>query len=138
MRAVVIDPWDKRVYATDRPAFNLEEMYHVLSGPEPFRPCCDINSVRLGRDQMLWVDGEGLLIPDVPIWRLRGYGGSLAGIGLILGITEAGNNKASLLDVEHVAAMIQWTNLQTTGDLGPIESGPGYVKLGAPILKETE
>lgn len=138
MRAVIIDPWNRTVYATDEAKWGLKEMYNHLSGPDGFRPCDDINSVRIGRDQMLWVDGEGLLIPDVPVWNLRGYDNPLAGKGLVLGVTEMGDNKATHLQPEWVQSMLVWTNLKTTGKLLPDEYFPGGIKIGAPILREDD
>lgn len=138
MRAVIIDPWNQTVYATDKPTWGLDEMYQSLSGPDGFRKCDDINMVQIGRDQVLWVDGEGLLIPNVPIWNLNNYSHPMAGKGLILGVTEMGDNKGTHLEVDWVQSMVVWTTKLTTGQLGPTEEGRGYIKIGSPILKERE
>lgn len=137
MRAVIIDPWNQTVYVTDKPTWGLDEMYTSLSGPDGFRKCEDINAVRIGRDQMLWVDGEGLLIPEVPVWHLNGYQAPLAGIGLILGITEMGDNKGTYLEADWVQSMVRWTTTVTTGHLGPTTNPePHITRLGDAILKE--
>lgn len=138
MRAVIIDPWNRTVYATDKPDWSLEAMYQTLSGPDGFRPVDDINSVRVGRDQMLWLDGEGFLIPDVSCWKLRGYPRPLAGIGLILGITEDGYNKETMLEVDWVQSMVEWTNQVSAGELGPASMVGNVFNIGDPILKEKE
>jgi len=137
MRAVIIDPWNKSVYVTDEEKWGLEQMYKHLSGPDGFRPCHDIDHVRVGRDQLLWLDGEGLLIPDVPVWNLRDYPRPLAGKGLILGIDEEGENKATFLEAAWVESMILWTPKLTTGQLGEMTNPePNVFVMGEPILKE--
>jgi hypothetical protein len=138
MRGVIIDPWNQTVFATDLPRWGLAEMYEYLSGPDGFRKVDDINSVRLNRITILWVDGEGLLIPDVPIWNLNGYANPLAGKGLILGLNEEGDNIGTHIDTLFVKDMVKWTTQLTTGELGPSHTEGHVFHIGKPILKEKQ
>lgn len=121
MKGVIICPWTRTVsLANSETGWGLQDMLRVLAGPNR-SVASGIDSVRLASGDHLWVDDEGLLIPDMPVFLLTGYENPLPGIGLVLGLDAAGDNTAPSLSPEHVALMIGWTDLTTTGDMmGPL------------------
>lgn len=135
MRAFLIDP-DKREITEIQTSGTLGEMHRLLSRPG-CRPNDDINAVGISPQRdTLWVDGEGLLKENVPIFRLRGYPRPLAGRGLVLGCDEAGSNTdASPMLGGVLRAVVEWTDLLTTGRLTPMIQAPHFIKIGDGILK---
>lgn len=119
---IAINPWDRTVTLVDTEGsvWGLAALKKALAGPN--RETSDgIDSVRLESGDCLWVDGDGLLTPDMPIFRLAGYDNPLAGIGLVLGLNAPGDCVSPKLSPEHVRLMIGWTDLATTGDMmGPL------------------
>lgn len=134
MRGLLIDP-DTRTISHIETADSLNDMYRLLTrAGEP--KVGDINAVRLSQIDILWVDGEGFLKPDVPVFRINGYYGSLAGRSLVLGIDEGGNNQSVSVAVEELLRRdVQWTEEASTSRLGSSVERPGYFKIGDPILK---
>lgn len=131
MRGLIIDPKAKTISPVDTDG-SLDDMYRLMN-------CDDINSVRVTRDDMLWVDGEGFLKPDLPVFRLAGYGHPLAGKGLVLGIDAAGEScSVSPVAEGLLRAKVQWSVQVSAGKLGPSSEGPGYFKIGDPILKDAQ
>jgi hypothetical protein len=133
MRAILINP-DTRTITEIETKGDLNAMHGALT-----RPGCarndDINAVRITPHDDLWVDGEGLLKPDVPVFRLRGYHHPLAGRGLILGNDGYGKSIGTKIAIERLHDIIQWTDQFTTGELTPTIEEPGHIKLGDGILK---
>jgi hypothetical protein len=133
MRGILIDP-DTRTVTEIETKGDLDAMHGALT-----RPGCarndDINAVRITPHDDLWVDGEGLLKPDVPVFRLQGYDHPLAGRGLILGNNGAGESISTQIAIERLCEVIIWTDHFTTGELGPAIEEPGRITLGDGILK---
>jgi hypothetical protein len=141
MRAIIINPYDQTI--TQAPdtgiKYDLAAMYAALTHDAAKRKVDDINSVMLNseRTETLWVDGEGLLFPDIPVWYLGNYPAPLAGIGLVLGLTEFGDNCSTKLIISDFLGPrgVRWTNYLTTGELGPVTQSGNTLTMGAPILK---
>lgn len=142
MRAIIINPYDRSITETNAvESYGLAEMYAALTQKRG-RAVDDINSIFLNADrsEVLWVDGEGLLFPDTPIWFLGEYPSPLAGIGLILGLTEDGDNTRTRIRLEFLEAPtgVRFSSLLTTGQLKPATISGNTIKIGDPILKEKE
>lgn len=145
MKTIRIDPWEEAIYEFELVDDGLDALYSSLTRPDFPHKCSDINSVMLSsnRDLVLWVDGEGLLFPDLPVFHLADYPSPLAGIGLVTGIDDEGNTvgfdyayPVYTPIIEKIRRAVRWTNKLTTGKLGPTVSSPGLIKIGDAILKE--
>jgi len=92
-KAVLIDPYEETV--TD-----IEYDGHYKS-IYPLIHCDTFTVVRLGNDDDLFVDDEGLLklTPQSKFFKIPAYPSPLAGYGLIVGCDEEGN----AADVNHAA-----------------------------------
>lgn len=134
MRGFLIDT-DRRQFWAVEISGDLKSMYAVLSRPG-HPPVDDINSVRISRENILWVDGEGFLKENIPVFNIIGYGNPLAGRGLVLGVDDAGESCDASPELEAILPMIvEWTDKLSSGRLEPTVETPGRIKIGAPILK---
>lgn len=142
MRAILINTFAKTIEVVEHDG-SLTKMYRSLDGPPPFRKVDDINQVNLGRGNYLWVDGEGFLIEGLPCFHVGAgtspdnisyYPRPLAGNGLILGCDETGENVDCNLNLTEIA--VTFLDKWTTGLLGPPSEGPGYIKMGEPVLRD--
>lgn len=148
-KAILIDPVARTVTEVDQEG-GLQPLYDRLSC-EGFRPCNDINAVMVAPRQAMYVDGEGLLIENLPMFTFIGSGQQgFAGRGLIVGTNDEGDDVDHGLPVDSVRESVVWLDLITTGDLGPggfvdpagatilgMEADAVY-RVGAPILKDKD
>lgn len=134
MRAILIDP-DTRTVTEIETKGDLHALYEALTRPGSAK-VDDINRVGLGRVADLWVDGEGWLKPDVPVFRLRIDNQPLAGRGVVLLHDAAGNSTAVPTGMIHVIhQLVEWTDEFSTGELEPATSHGPTVRIGDPIIK---
>lgn len=98
MRIVLINPWDRTV--TERETFGWDSgvIYSHLSHYGS-NPVDDFNVVQLATHVSLYVDGEGFLKPDQPVWYIIGHSRSarllpLYGMGILIGgVDETGRDR---------------------------------------------
>lgn len=137
MRGVLIDPYTRTVseIEIDGSLAAMQELLQVET----------VCSVRVSREDILWVDDEGLLKPSIPIFRLGVVPDPLAGRGLVLGITSEGENRRTVIPLDFVQDTVRWTSLETTGalrgpttDKHPPHGLDAVVRLGSPILRKRE
>ena len=103
MRAILVDPWRRRVKAIQTPA-GLRDMYRLIG-------CSGIDGFRFPANKTEWVfvDDEGLLREPRPaMFVLKDYSQPLVGRGLILGATPNGDSMSSRLMVEEIERVISW------------------------------
>lgn len=133
MRAIRIDP-HRRVIDEIVIKGDFDSMNDVIG-------CAGPCMVRLNRSELLWVDDDGLLKEANPIFRWDTYSNPLAGIGLIIGCDEAGDNRSATMALRHVVEWVIWTDLETTGKLKPDseytrDDGAHVYQIGSPILRQ--
>ena len=132
MRAIKIDPSARTIEEIDVKG-DLDSMEAILKDG----PC----SVRVSRGNILCVGDNGLLSAGNPIFRWANYVHPLAGVGLIIGIDEMGENQPCSFDLEEVQACVIWTDKETTGQLTPSrdfirEDGANVHQVGTGILRD--
>lgn len=116
LRAFLIDPNDRSIselYIHD----GLEGLQFALGMDRRFSGY--VECVRLGQRADLWIDEEGALTEGRPVWTFAGN--AFAGAALIL-YNDGEGNGASVPDnitLRIIAAGVEWTKLETTGDFGP-------------------
>lgn len=143
----MIDPAKRTIEVYETPG-GLQALYDALSF-EGQPKVDDINAVQLAASPdivTMWVDGEGFLKPDVPVFYLRGSHQPYAGRALLLGTDEEGedvslgNFEASLITTRLV---VRWSDKVTAGDLGPssqgrLGDGTFVFRAGDHLLKDKE
>lgn len=148
-KAILIDPVARTVTEVDQQE-GLQPLYDRLSC-EGFRPCNDINAVMVAPRQAMYVDGEGLMIENLPMFTFIGSGEQgFAGRGLIVGTDDEGDDVAHGFHVSAIREAVVWLDLITTGNLGPggfvdpscatifgMEAVSVY-RVGAPVLKDKD
>jgi len=111
MLAILIDPFKQTVIDAYHNGEDLVSKTISAEGPE----CGGIDSVMLSRDEVLFLDDEGLL-KGLPLWQLAGYDQPLAGIGLILGVDGDGESRGTKLVADQIAPLIRWIpNIEYAG-----------------------
>lgn len=141
-KAILIDPQTRTVTMVDQEP-GLQQLYDRLSIQED-RPCRDINAVGVTHVDAMYVDGEGMLFENMPMFTFVGTDQPFAGKGLIVGMDRSGEDAATTLTVEQVQPRVVWLELQTTGNLGPsgeVTPPPGFdfaYKVGDPQLKDVD
>lgn len=119
MRAFIICPWSRTITETDvQPG--LRPIYAALSHEthqvERFDVVTLVRATDASHGVSLYLDDEGLLHPDVPVW---GFNGSVmdrwAGRGLILGHDAEGETVAAPPLMDALRAAVVWPALVTTG-----------------------
>lgn len=131
MRAIKIDPFARTVEEIETVG-DLASMKDVLQDG----PCL----VRISRQDILWVGDNGMLTAGIPVFRWKAYDGPLAGMGLILGIDEEGDNVDATVTLEKAKEQVVWTDAETTGSLMPDreyvrDDGAVVYEIGQPILR---
>lgn len=131
MRAFIIDPIAKTVERLDNdkswPLTAIQEAIQTdaISGA-PLNP-----TVRGG--DRVWVDDNGFLSAGAPVFFIGEYALPLAGRGLVLGLDGAGENRGPEVSLEELRAIVQFTNLETAGELTPMFQTPTGFHMGLPI-----
>lgn len=141
MRVVLIDPWTKTVTEADMPP-GIEAIYAFLTSRGE-KLVDDFNVVQVAQHVSLYVDGEGFLKPNQPVWHILGYSTAnrplpLAGKGILFGGVDAEGNDVGLpayISRQFCEDAVTFTNKLSTGKLEDTVEAPGYIKIGAPILK---
>lgn len=114
MRAILIDPI-ARTFTEAEHNGDYKQIYEFLSDPLFGVEVDDFNSVRINYDNILWVDGEGLLKNPRYFMLLRGYSQPLAGRGLILGTNDEGESVGTTLTIAWCKQNIRFTELSVQG-----------------------
>ena len=145
MRVVIINPWLRTVTESALRHGSLDAIYKALThegNPETD----DFNVVSIAPKVYLYVDGEGFLKPDQPVWYILGYASKdsstlpLCGMGIIYGGVDAEGNDLALpeyISTRFCASAVTWTEKVSTGMLEPTVVKPGVVIIGAPLIKDT-
>lgn len=142
MRVAIINPWARRVDVKEMEK-SLQGIYENLTH-ESQKLVDDFNVVQLGRNVMLYVDGEGFLKPDVPVWYILGHGKPedprpLCGMGIIFGgVNDEGDDLplGEYISERFCRDAVTWTDKLSTGTLQPTQEKPGLIIIGQPILKD--
>lgn len=102
MRAYLIDPFARTVTEVEHDG-SLASVYRLLD-------CQTIDAARpYGTDDVIYVDDEGLFRPDQATFLCTAYPHhGLAGKGLWVGTTRAGNDAPPRATLEQVRALILW------------------------------
>lgn len=140
-KAILIDPLNRTVTEVDQEP-GLRPLYERLS-VEGFRKCDDINAVGVSDRDAMYVDGEGMLIENLPVFGFLRSPATFAGRGLIVGTTGEGDDTDHSLNVDQVRASVVWTELQSTGHLTPgrevpAPAGAFAYQMGDPVLKDAD
>lgn len=125
MKAYLIDPAARTITEVEDPKWEYDAIT-IAIGARP------IDVVGVGRDQLI-VDDEGFLKPGLAVFELRGhsrsYTGSpyrLCGKALWLGVNDHdGENTSPHHGIDWVRGLIQWTDLESTGDMEQGRELPG-------------
>lgn len=111
LRGILINPGTRELTEVEV-GDGLQPYYDHLSTPEHKVDCFAIGYQWFNGDT-LYVDDNGLLFPDLKVFKVEGQ--PLAGRGLILGSDEEGNSVDAKMPIHLLATMIEWTTLVTTG-----------------------
>lgn len=126
MRAYLIDPYAETVSEVQTsgelhssPRRDEPGIYELLSGPAKAVDCITTIGVD-DRDNVLYLDDEGLLASGVPVFHFEGYPTHLAGKALVLGTDAEGDSTEPRgLSIETIRRKVIWTTKETTGEVGP-------------------
>lgn len=147
MRVMVINPWlktvtEKQLTDSGNIPSRVKEIYETLTSPGE-RLVDDFNFVKLASRVGLYVDGEGFLKPDVPVFYILGHGRPnslrpLAGMGILFGGVDEEGNDLGL--PEHISQKfcfdaVTFSQQYSTGRLAPTIEEAGRIIIGEPILK---
>lgn len=135
IRAILIDPRRKVVVEHARPGWNSHAIHEAIEDPDLAHRVVSLTQVRLCEGEHIWLDDEFLFLPGLPVWTFDGYPGDLAGPGLLLGMDKRGASVATEMKVEDVGALIRWTDMLTTGEMGAGFSMKGGHHTGFGIFK---
>lgn len=143
MRVVLINPWAKSVLEINTPSWSIDTIYELLTH-DGRKPVDDFNVVELGKKVFLYVDGEGFLKQDIPVWYILGHGQPedlrpLAGMGILFGGPDAEGDDIGLpeyISERFCQSAVTWSEKLSTGTLEPTVEKPGMIIIGQPILKE--
>jgi hypothetical protein len=144
MRVAIINPWLESVTIREM-EHNLESIYSFLTLTGS-RPVDDFNIVRVAPKVALYVDGEGFLKEDQPVWTILGYSSKdgplpLAGMGILYGGENPLGDALPLpeyISDTFIRKAVKWTTQQSTGVLNPTIETPNSIIIGSPILKEKQ
>lgn len=142
MRVMIIDPWAKTVTEKTIEDSGLQRIYENLTH-EGEKMTDDFNVVQLAPKVMVYVDGEGFLKPDVPVWYIIGYGKHdelrpLCGMGILFGgVDEEGDDRSlpEYISEKFCQAAVTWSGQTSTGTLTPTRETENSIIIGEPILK---
>jgi len=102
-RAFKVDPFTRTVeviefedFTTARAVVGTGNLDHAILGREDETTIC------------LFVDGEGYYKPDMRWWSFAGYSNPLAGIGVIYGADEAGEDADVDLPLARMTGLVSW------------------------------
>jgi hypothetical protein len=132
MRAILINPYDRSVTEVETSGSTegqpgAPSIYDAMSVPQhrvELFTVIELEAAGGGLYPTLYLDDEGLLAPGRALWRLKGYPSALAGCGLILGSDpESGDTIPCPITLDDARALAHWTDLETTGDVGPGREG---------------
>lgn len=144
MRVAIINPWLESITLREMEhSLNVIYDHLTLTGA---RRVDDFNVVRVAPKVALYVDGEGFLKEDQPVWTILGYSGKdgplpLCGIGILYGGENAIGETLSLpeyISDTFIRKAITWTSQLSTGVLSPTIETDTSIIIGSPILKERE
>ena len=114
MRAILIDPWTRRVEETKHTG-DYRHIYELLS-----RPGCEVSVFCVGgvlrNADTIYVDDEGLLKRNLPVFSVNGDNTvHLAGRALVLGTDAEGESVSVKSTLDAIKRMVGWTSYVTTG-----------------------
>lgn len=114
MRAILIDPFAKAVTETD---FNgdYRHIYELIK-------CQTFDVARVTPGNVIFVDDEGLYVPDQAFFEWQGYHEPLAGRGLILGVDRS-NEVSTIIPLEVARSMVTWRNIRFKGTVTTSRAG---------------
>jgi hypothetical protein len=123
MRAILINPVTRAVTPIDvTSGFDSERgLYAHMKAADPGFTSNMVELVRLSASPRLdlWIDEEGALTDGREVWKLAGSDQHFAGAAILLAADEEGNSTDCFIPAYRVAQVVEWTNLETTGDFGP-------------------
>jgi hypothetical protein len=113
VRGILIDPITETVSEMYIQP-NLEGLKYALSIDPQFSGL--VERVSVARSEDMWICEEGNLAPGRLVFSLGGH--TFAGAAIILAHDDEGESVSSRLPLELIIGLVQWTNLETTGDFG--------------------
>ncbi len=146
MRGILIDPKARTVTEVEVEK-GLDALYSAVSF-EGLPKVDDIEAVTLYRPEhgdilTAWIDGEGMLKPDIPVFRIPVMVGQapIAGKALLLNTDRTGESVSTDANRDGVASLIEWSDEVSSGELGPYseergQDGSFIFHMGKPILKK--
>lgn len=130
MRAFLINPAERSIRELDHGG-GLKEMYSSLG-------CTDIEAVHFAEGLDVWIDGEGALVPDNPVFEFEGSEVRLAGRALLLGVGQNGESRPAKITLDEVRGLVRWTELVTTGDFTEPTTRGSVLHMGHPTYALTK
>lgn len=131
MRAFLIDPAAKTIDRLDNNESWPLEAIKAAIGTDAISGA-SLHPGRRGGDRV-WVDDNGFLSAGTAVHFVGEYAMPLAGKGLVLGLDQRGDNRGPDISLEELRAIVQFTNLETAGELTPqFETAHGF-HIGLPI-----
>lgn len=114
MRAILIDPIAETITRVEHNN-DYRQIYELLSDLPRGIQVDDFNTVMIDRANVIFVDGEGLLKDPYYFFEWRGYGQPLAGRGLILGMSSAGDSRSTTWTPERAKPFVTYRHLKVEG-----------------------
>lgn len=126
MRAILINPVNRSVTEIDvtSPLDSAAGMYAHMRAADPGFISNMVECVELSVSPRLdlWIDEEGALTEGREVWKLAGADQHFAGAAILLASTDEGESADCFIPAYRVAKVVEWTNLETTGDFGESET----------------
>jgi hypothetical protein len=141
VKAYRIDPWAKTIVEVENDGWRGAAMKRVLITPKGSVPT-SMDSLKMFNGDRLWVDDKGYGTPGLRVFYVKGYDSPLCGMGLIVGLDEAGAQADPKFTLEQIVEMVIWCGLDTTGEVEPMREDTVMFKhvevprftAGGPIL----
>lgn len=110
MRAILINPLTQTITEEE---FNGDYRHiYKLIGAWVFQTVSIIDE----NHHTIFIDEDGLFVPDQRYFKWEDYDQPLAGCGLILGTNHDGDSVAATMTIEHVTKKVTWPDIEYAGD----------------------
>jgi hypothetical protein len=133
-RYVLVNPWSCEVTCgswDDRGRKLAELISH------PSNPVDTLDFRGMGEGVQMIVDDSAGLKPDIPVWRISGYPYDIPGMTLFLGVSYGGETAdVPPRFLSWLETRLAWTDMVTTGKLGPTRETARGIIIGNIILKK--
>lgn len=103
MQVIKIDPYNKEVFSLDCDKVDLEYIYEQVN-------CECFCIVRIDENNDLILDDNGLLKPN-SYFQIDGYGGTLAGYGLVVAHDDEGETVESSYSPQEIQQKVSFVDI---------------------------